>query len=204
VSTTDQPLPETTAPIWRALQSACRNVDNPFRTPILSTIDTETLRPLARTVVLRQVDPDRASLIFHTDRRSPKVKQITNHPSVEWLFYDPATGIQIRAAGAATIRSNDEVSSNAWAKVPAANRPNYCAVVPPGTHLENNAAIFPHEWPPEGPSDEQTESGMANFAVVVTRVSSFDWLQLSAPVNRRLQFQYNERIEKWEKCRLAP
>ncbi len=196
--------PESVDTIWSALKSAASGFGHPFRMPALATVDPATAAPRLRTVILRQVRPESGSLVGFTDHRSPKTAHLAANPTVEWLFHDPAEGVQIRASGAAAVHTGDETAALAWADVPSANRANYCSLNPPGTRLADGACARPTDWPADSPSREQLEAGFQNFAMIITRVDRFDWLFLTSPVNQRVCFERAENGNAWRRFGLVP
>lgn len=170
--------------IHHALAAAPANPSDPLRTAAFVTL--AGTQPAARTVVLRHADFARRHLIFHTDARSPKLREIENHPAVAWLFHDPAAQIQIRAEGIAARAPTDDLTRAAWDATPLANRVNYCTPLPPGTPL----AAPPAAWPHHEPTLAETEIGWANFAVVVTTITRLEWLRLHPQGARRARFDW--------------
>lgn len=186
-------LDELPALIWRELERGCAELEHPFRTPVFGTAD-EWAASL-RTVVLRGVDPARRLLICHTDLRSQKVRHLRRNPQAQWLFYDPRQKIQLRASGLCTVHRSDDLARKAWEDTPLASRAHYCAMFPPGEMISSPEAAFAPGWKESSPTVEQAEAGWPNFAVIVTTVDSFDWLQLRYEGHRRAGFTWTgERL----------
>jgi pyridoxamine 5'-phosphate oxidase len=72
--------------IWNELDKAILDRSHGWRTPVLATID-HAGHPDARTVVLRKIHPENQKLTIYTDKRSPKISQISNHPDVALVFW---------------------------------------------------------------------------------------------------------------------
>ena len=72
--------------IWNELQSALSNRQHGWRTLTLATLSSDGL-PDARTLVLREIAPEAQRLTIYTDKRSPKVYQISQHPNVSIVFW---------------------------------------------------------------------------------------------------------------------
>ncbi len=184
--------PDNADSIWGELTRATSDFTHPWRTPALATRGGTV-----RTVVLRRVSEAGRELVFYTDARSPKVAQLSDDPVVEWLFYNPINGVQVRARARATVDSSNETTEAAWRDMPAANRLNYCSPQAPGTPLpEDHAEVAPN--PPT------SEAGYGNFAVVTTQVESFDWLLLAPSGNQRRLFDYNAAANEWKSEPLVP
>ena len=185
--TTD--LPELLRQIQHALHTAPAAPTNPLRTAAFITASDSL--PAARTVVLRRADADTRQLVFYTDARSAKLHELEHHPAVAWLFYHPGEQVQIRASGTAARQPADELARATWAATPLPNRLNYCTPLPPGTPVDNPDAGQPVAWRHREPTREETETGWANFAVVVTTLTRLEWLLLRPQGARRARFDWN-------------
>jgi hypothetical protein len=138
----------------------------------LATVDGE--RAEARAVVLREVQAEERTLLFYTDDRSPKLKQIGAHPLGTLLLWSPALGWQLRLR-VRLQREDDglEVSSR-WARMkllPTAQ--DYLAPLAPGSPLGRGT---------------EDRGSREHFAVVRARVLSTDWMELHADGHRRAVF----------------
>ncbi|GDY22913.1 pyridoxamine 5'-phosphate oxidase [Verrucomicrobiota bacterium] len=185
--TTD--LPDLLRQIQHALHAAPADAANPLRTAAFITAPDS--HPAARTVVLRRADTDTRQLFFYTDTRSAKLRELAQNPAVAWLFHHPGEQMQIRAEGTAALHPADDFARAAWAATPPLNRLNYCATLPPGTPVDNPDAGLPAAWRHREPTREETETGWANFAVVVTTLTRLDWLLLRPQGTRRACFQWD-------------
>jgi pyridoxamine 5'-phosphate oxidase len=169
-------LMEIEAAAWHELARAAGDKSHPWRTPVLATIEPGTGAPSAeaRTVVLREVDATSHTLLFFSDSRAPKLRQLRAQPRGTLLFWSSALGWQLRCA--VTLQAEDEglgVSSR-WTRIklsPAAQ--DYLSPLPPGAALEGAA-----------PAPARRE----NFAVVTAAVQSIDWLELHPDGHRRAGF----------------
>jgi pyridoxamine 5'-phosphate oxidase len=188
----NQRPPATPAPLWLELDRAAGDPRHPWRTPALATADGSV-----RTVVLRSVEASRRELVFHTDLRSPKISAIAASPRVEWLFYHPGDGVQVRALADATVHADNPIAEKTWRNVPPANRGNYQTVQPPGTPLRSTDEDL-------APSPDTPDDGYRNFAVITTRVSRFDWLLLAPTGNLRSRFDFNATADDWSATPLTP
>ena len=183
-------LPALRRRIWRWLAAAPRDLADSWRTAALATADPEG--PHVRIVIVRAVRPRLRELEFHTDSRSLKVEQIRKSPDVEWLFYDPAEKLQLRAAGKSTIHIADAVVRAVWEKVPALSRANYLQLCHPGKILGRLRSI----------RSGLPASSEPHFAVVITRVERFDWLWLHPEGHRRASFKWHRG--RWSANWLGP
>jgi len=172
--------------IWQMLQRGVDRFNDPFHWPVLGTTgkDGSSLR----TVILRQFRlPDRA-LICHTDSRANKVHEISRRDNVCWLFYHPKKKIQLRISGPATLHTTDQIADEQWAATGITSRLNYCAVAPPGSVIDRPSSGLPDFLQNKALTLLKTENGRKNFMVIVGRIDSLDWLQLSILGNRRARF----------------
>lgn len=170
-------LMEIEAAAWHELARAAGDKSHAWRTPVLATLASGEGRMAsadARTVVLREVDATSHTLLFFTDSRAQKVRQLREQPRGTLLFWSPALGWQLRCA--VTLEAEDEglaVSSH-WTRIklsPASQ--DYLSPLAPGSPLEGAV-----------PALAQRE----NFAVVTAAVQSIDWLELHPDGHRRAGF----------------
>ena len=89
-----QTLAEIEAALWRELASAALDHHHEWRTPVLATVDGTIAD--ARTVVLRETDPEARELRLYTDARSAKVAQIGSHPQGILVLWSKHLSWQLR------------------------------------------------------------------------------------------------------------
>ena len=181
-------LDDLLALTWQALAAGASELQHPFRTPACAT--ASELEPALRLVVLRGVDVTARQLACHTDLRSAKCRELRRNERAQWLFHDPAARVQVRAGGATQIHTGDALARDAWQRTPLASRTNYCTRWAPGARLAGPDDALPAAWRVHGPTVEEAEAGWANFAVLVTTVEHFEWLQLRAEGHRRAGFTW--------------
>jgi hypothetical protein len=183
-----QQLEEVLNKIWAMLQRGVSSFTDPFHWPVLGT--TGPGGSSLRTVILRQFNPAERLLVCYTDSRADKVRQISGCPKVSWLFYHPKKKIQLRISGPATLHRDDDFADQQWAATKTTGRLNYCTVEPPGSSLDQPSSGLPDFLLNKVPTLMETESGRQNFTVIVGRIESLDWLQLSLLGNRRARFDW--------------
>jgi pyridoxamine 5'-phosphate oxidase len=174
--------------IWEMLGAAAGRPDHPFRFPAIAT--TNRLDSSLRTVVLRRADPEIRRLVFFTDHRSPKVREIQANEQVQWLFYHPGLGLQVRATSAAMVYRQDAVAREFWEELPLSSRLNYCAGEAPGSPLMEAGDGIPEPLKRNEVDAGALEHGYENFAAVACEVDVFDWLHLSREQNRRASVRW--------------
>lgn len=171
------------AGIWERLEIGAERRDDPWHLAALATVDGT--RPAVRTIVLRAADAQRRALVFYSDARANKIEQLQAQPRVEWLFYDPAERIQLRARAVAVVHHQNAVAEEIWRARPDLNYLRYLSPLPPGTGL-------PAFLPPQVEVESEHELAFRNFAVVITTVERFDWLALLPDdTHKRAEFVWN-------------
>jgi len=168
---------------WGLLEQAATGFDHPFRCPAVATSGADG--PQLRTVILRAASAATRRLLFYTDARSPKVRELRQLTEMAWMFYDPGKRLQLRAWGAVSLHQDDELTEACWETCSADNRRIYGGRAIPGTALD---AALPsaHPWPLE----DQCRPG--NFLVVTCRVARMDALLLGPESQRRLDMRWHE------------
>ena len=157
---------------WLELGLAVSQRGHAWRRMGLATVDGETAD--LRTVVLREVDPSQNTLVFFTDARSPKVRQIQARPTATLMVWCERLGWQLRLRVALEVETSGLAVSSRWARLKLTTAAlDYLSPLPPGTPVDRHV--------PERASREQ-------FAVVTARVQSIDWLELHADGHRRAGF----------------
>jgi hypothetical protein len=159
--------------LWNELARAPNDRHHEWRTPVLATRDGDSVD--ARTVVLREVDPQARELVVYTDARSPKARQVRAHPAGTLLCWSKRLSWQLRLRVALSVEEDGLAATSRWAKLmhsPAAQ--DYLSPLPPGTPLA--------EAPTRAPAERHF------FAVLTLRVLAIDWLELHAEGHRRAAF----------------
>jgi hypothetical protein len=169
-------LAEIEAAVWRELAQAVRDRAHPWRLAVLATADCEGAD--ARTVVLRDLDEPARTLLVYTDPRSPKARQLADHPLGTLVVWSPRLSWQLRLRVRLELHTTGLAVSSRWAQLkmtPAAQ--DYLSPLPPGSPLGSGMAPAP----PERASRE-------HFAVLTAEVLALDWLELHALGHRRAVF----------------
>lgn len=157
---------------WRELERAGQERDHEWRVMTLATVDGGCAD--ARSVVVREAVSATRTLIFYTDDRSPKVRQLLDRPKATMVAWSRTLSWQLRLRVSLALEDDGLDVSSRWARVklsPSAQ--DYLAALPPGTPVDR--------YTPERGSRE-------HFAVVRADVQSIDWLELHAEGHRRACF----------------
>lgn len=178
---------------WARLLAGARGRGDPFHQGVLANVGDG---PEARYVVLRSVDPDTATVAFHTDRRSPKFAQLQHDPRVAWCFF--GHGEQVRLRGEVTLHADDAEADGAWAAVGRLSRRTYGVPLAPGRLIDD---------PLQASEGLEAASGdaagaRAHFVLARIRVLRLDWLSLAASGHRRAHFV--RAGSGWDASWLAP
>jgi hypothetical protein len=163
------------------LSEAVPNTQTLFHTPVVSTIHENKI--VSRVMVLREFNFDNKILRFHTDNRAAKVDNITKNSSSTVIGYDPDLKIQIKMQGHTKVHIDDEVAKMAWNESTA--RSKKCYSVKGGSTKEIDD---PQDY------DIQNfivEDGYKNFAVLIFKFQSLEFLYLKSSGHRRA-------IHKWD------
>lgn len=175
--------------LWDELERGASDATAASHWPTLATV--EDGEPRARTVVLREVNRDTRLLICQVDGRSPKVAQIEQQPTVEWVFHDLSARWQLRARGTTHVHCNDDLADRRWSETPAPGRAMYLAPHAPGTALPGPEVNLPADMDPRSLTLVQTERGRANFCVLATTVADFDLYDLDPAGHVRHRWTWN-------------
>ncbi len=179
---------------WDHLTTGARDRRHPMHLGVVATVSPSGL-PDARTVVLRQADPEQWTVHFHTDWRAPKVTAIRQQPTVVLLFYHPEARIQLRLHTQATLHHEDALSRTIWEQTPTYSRECYLTPHPPSHRAETA---------PGEPSvdtqltQEASEAGYVNFTVVRCQIEALDWLHLRAGGHERACFHWQAEQQTWQ------
>jgi pyridoxamine 5'-phosphate oxidase len=187
--TSDTRLQTILEQCWNAFRTGVKKADSPWRLPVVGTAGASGAE--LRTVVLREADENTRSLVFHTDARSQKVKELDKSGQAAWLFFNPQSGVQIRAQSRVTIHKHDELARLLWDSVPPEARGNFSSPKSPGEPIDAAAGVSLRD-----------KDAFLNFLVVQCEVDFLDWLQISEDGHQRAQFKWNGHA--WNGVRVAP
>ncbi len=162
---------------------------HPFHIATVSTIASNG-DPRSRSVVLRHFDSNTHEIAFHTDIRSPKLKDLRNCRTACLHWYDPASRVQIRLIASATAHHQDSRAEQAWHASRTTSRACYGTPSPPGTTMTQFPAA------PTIP-DFDDHSGYAHFVVVVCHFEELDVLALHASGHQRVLLSLKHDKVSW-------
>jgi pyridoxamine 5'-phosphate oxidase len=170
---------------WRLLGRGSADRRSPLHTPIVVSVQDGL--PEARVMVLRAADRGTATLRFHTDARSPKCLGLDNG-AVSVLAYHPGERVQLRLGGVAQVVREGAVVDSIWEQATPFARRCYMVEAAPGSRLAAAGSGLPGDVEGRKPTLEELVPARANFALVLVRVTSIDWLHLAQTGHRRARF----------------
>lgn len=188
-------LSDILADIWRKIQRASLKRNDPFRTPVLATLNLRGW-PSQRTLILREVKIPDHRILFHTDIRSEKIAELKENPRASLLFYHPRQQIQIRMDTLIQIHYQDELWEEQWQKTSPGSLKIYLTGKKPGIPL------LPADWAGIIPAPEkrfekaELETGKTNFAVLNNQVLGIDYLHLAPGGHLRASWSFDAGSEK--------
>ena len=182
MSTRLQELDEIETSIWSELERSVAarpraepgetDVAEPhheWRVAVLATVDDGQAD--ARSLVLREVDAAERRLVFYTDARSPKVRQIEQSPQGTLIFYSRELGWQLRMQVRLHVETNGLAVSSRWARLQtSAGARDYLSVAAPGRPLDAPLADL---------------GVRGHFAMIEAMAEAVDWLELHPDGHRR-------------------
>ncbi|HEX6929606.1 MAG TPA: pyridoxamine 5'-phosphate oxidase family protein [Gammaproteobacteria bacterium] len=154
--------------VWNSLATGA----GPWRTPVLATAGPQDGGD-ARIVVLRAVSTAERDLVFFTDRRSRKYRQLENHPAACLLVYDEAQGVQVRLYGVVTREASEEMLDQWWRNLAAHQRSHYAA----------DASV---------PQTAGNGKGRENFTAFHVRIHRFHCLWIHDDGNEAAEFEWRD------------
>lgn len=193
---------EQLAHVWARLEDAAARARDPFHTPVLGTVRAADGQCALRTVVLRRAEPSLRRLVCHTDLRSSKVVDLEVAPRASWLFYDREARLQVRAGGAVSLHTDDDLADQQWRAARLSSRRCYLSEPGPGQALDGPGVTLPDDLVDRVPTEAEASQGRGNFAVIACTVDDIDCLMLRYQGHRRLRFSWREG--RWHGRWVAP
>ncbi|MVM34035.1 pyridoxamine 5'-phosphate oxidase [Spirosoma sp. HMF4905] len=186
-------LPDLERTSWEQLLAAAEqkedeSVGSGFKTMIMASCTSRGAD--ARIVILRLVDIDHKYVWFYSDARSEKVLQLEASPQASLLFWDANRQVQLRLTIETRLHTDDYIADDHWSRLWVGGRKAYLSEQKPGTVQPHPYPGFPEHLIDKLPSDEESEAGRKNFAVIECRVLAMEYLHLSRRGHTRACFQY--------------
>lgn len=180
-------------------------VGNPAHAWNLAVLGTQNVHgPAVRTLVLRRFSPTERSLLWHTDRRSSKVEQLTQNAACSLLFWNPELRVQLVLHCTGSILTDGPVWEQEWNRSTLTSRRAYLGEFASGLPTEQVSVNFPPELTSRPPTELESQAGKTNFVVLQTLIDRMDLLVLKQTGNIRASFQWQERLCGWRPTWLTP
>lgn len=172
---------------WKSLNTAVSAKEHPFQFCSLAT-HGKNKNVRQRTLILREVTEEK-SLLFYTDLRSNKIKQIKQNPKANGLFYDPKTQLQLVFKGNILVHTDDEIWEGHRDKIDGKSVNNYNTLLAPGKPIKNPLLV------------ERTE--LLHFGLLEFKPVRLEYLKLRQDsTHLRARFRLDEGI--WKQTFLVP
>ena len=172
--------------LWSWISQAPSQRRHPLKTPTIITARDNI--PSARTMVLRDTLPN--TLIFFSDIRSAKIRDVQNNPNGSIHCYDPRRKLQFRFQVQFSIVQKHPKLER-WRSLGLLRFEDYGSNSPPGS---------PIAIPETSPAS--LEIAQENFCVLQSQLSKIDLLKLSRTGHQRVEWQYLS--SSWELRYLVP
>ena len=173
-----QHLDEIEDSIWGELDACVEprphdRTPHEWRVAVLATMDDDG-KADARSIVLREVEASERQLVFYTDARSPKVRQIASTSDGTLIFWSPTLGWQLRMRVRLAIEDSGLAVSSRWARLQTS--------VGAGEYLSASAPGSPLDAPLVDLGNR------SHFATLTALAESVDWLEVHPEGHRRALF----------------
>ena len=187
------PRPATLADVhtalWQELTRAPRDKHHEWRTPVLATVDGDVAD--ARTVVLREVDAESATLVFFSDARAGKLAQLRAAPLGTVVMWSRRLSWQLRLRVALSADTEGLAVATRWAQLRLSSAAqDYLSPLPPG--IEATAPAVPAQAQAQEqaivPVLRSAPPERGHFALLRAQVLATDWLELHRDGHRRARF----------------
>jgi hypothetical protein len=157
------------------LSDAVENAKTLFHSLTVSSIKDSKI--VSRVMVLREFNLKDRFMRFHTDYRAPKIKQYKTNNTATVLGYDPILKVQIKLQGTIESHYHNSITRGAWDG--STTRSKKCYSVRGGSSLQIDD---PNEYDLK---DGNIEDGYMNFAVLIFKFDSLEFLHLKSSGHRR-------------------
>ena len=173
------------------LQKAVKKRNDDLHLLNVVTVDEQN-RPNTRNVVLRDFSIENLTYMFHTDKRSSKIKDIKINKDICLIGYDKRAKLQIRIDAEAYSIDNEEILLEIWQKMYPMSRECYRVAKSPGDKIESLAEIKFND------ENDSNLVGFDNFAAIQCNIKSMEILYLSYTGHIRAKYNNDNGILKGE------
>jgi pyridoxamine 5'-phosphate oxidase len=158
-------------------------------TPVVATLDKDG-DPSQRVMILRAVDWTNRTLRFHTDFRAAKASE-ADGGATSVLFYEPDAKVQIRFGGVGRTEHHSATADAAWEGSTLFARRCYMAEAAPGAVSLQPVSGLPERIKGKQPTTEDIIPARANFAILLVKFDTIEWLYLANSGHRRARWNWD-------------
>lgn len=188
---------------WGLITAGVTNRNSPSHMPVIGTVDAFGA-PQMRIMILRNVSREERTLRFHTDSRSMKAEQLIRNAATSVLIYDAAAKVQIRISGKAQFSATGDIANTAWSTSTPFARRCYMAEAAPGSPIAEPSSGLPTWIEGKQPDEAQLADYRENFAALLVKVETIEWLYLANAGHRRARWHWDTGQHAWAGCWLIP
>lgn len=178
---------------WSNIKIGVKTSKHDYHSFVLSTIRNNN--PDSRTVILRAFDVTSHLMWFHTDRRSKKILDLNKNEQISALFYDRSRRVQLRINGSASVDESSQSNREIWESMSPESKLCYTGPYAPSERLTDYAPNIIVEKSAHEMNNDDDALGLTRFCRIRIKLNSLDWLQLNHKGHKRLEFNFNEKIE---------
>ncbi|MFL2983616.1 MAG: pyridoxamine 5'-phosphate oxidase family protein [Candidatus Neomarinimicrobiota bacterium] len=178
---------------WRNIKKGIKTSKHDYHSFVLSTIRNNN--PDSRTVILRDFDVTGPSMWFHTDKRSKKILDLNKNEEISALFYDRLRKVQLRISGSANVDESRQSNQEIWKSMSPESKLCYMGLYAPSEPLIDYAPNILVGKSAYEINDDDDNLGLTRFCRIKINVNSLDWLQLDYKGHKRLEFNFDEKID---------
>ena len=169
------------------LQEALTDSRHDFHIMSVSTLNT-IQEPIARTVILRQVDYKNKTLGFHSDVRSDKIKHLKKNPKVSLLFYSKRLRLQLSFNAICTIHTQNKMAKTSFDASSSYSKQCYAIQKAPKSTLTQNRIL------PQSDLLLNEEAQYQHFCVCLCQFYSLHLLWLNHKGNIAAQYNWDPHL----------
>lgn len=178
---------------WSNIKIGVKTSKHDYHSFVLSTIRNNN--PDSRTVILRAFDVTSHLMWFHTDRRSKKILDLNKNEQISALFYDRSRRVQLRINGSASVDESSQSNREIWESMSPESKLCYTGPYAPSERLTDYAPNIIVEKSAHEMNNDDDALGLTRFCRIRIKLNSLDWLQLNHKGHKRLEFNFNKKIE---------
>lgn len=172
---------------WKELEAGAKGKGHPFKICCLATLENpSSIRQ--RTVIFRGLTEEK-TLLFYSDVRSFKIKQLEQFPSASVLFYNEQAKLQLFVRGSMKVHTDDELWQDHKMRIDGRSINDYNTKLSPGKPIKNPLDI--------------SRTKDLNFTVLELIPEKIEYLKLRAEPNN-LRASFTKKGNDWEKTYLVP